>query len=214
MIDFLKLNVLAQELLAKGKLDFNEMLKNEEVQKLVKSGELDKLLNDPMATSILNQFGVKIDELKAFLKENVKVDETIEKTTNLKEELLKKGSDFKEEVFKRGSNMFNTSNIVKEKQEIEHAVYITDENVLVNVNVAGVNKEDIGISLSSKVLNIKIERKGETPDYGNLKYGNIEASILIPAVSLDNNDIEYSLKYGILTVKLKKISEKVKINIK
>lgn len=215
MINLVELHVLAKEILAKGKIDFEEILKNEEIQKLVKSGEMDKLLNDPMASAILNNFGVKIEELKTFLKENVKVDETVEKTNDLKEELLKKGTNLKDEVLKRGTDMFNRRmEPCKKAETIEHAVYVSGEHVIVNVNVAGVNKEDIVISLTSKALNIKINRKGENPNYGNLKYGEIEGSILIPAVSLDENEIDYSLKYGILTVKLRKISEAVKINIK
>ncbi|MCF6246231.1 MAG: Hsp20/alpha crystallin family protein [Desulfobacula sp.] len=89
-----------------------------------------------------------------------------------------------------------------------------DDTVILNVELPGVNKEDICVNIEEKVLTIKGERKLENEDdtfhqreriYGNFKRSfSLSDDILTDEVSADYAD-------GILTLTLKKDTTKEKV---
>jgi HSP20 family protein len=97
----------------------------------------------------------------------------------------------------------------------------TDENILVKVEIPGVEPKDIDISISGNTLTIKGEKKAEKEETGKnyhfveRSYGNFSGSIVLPtSVKFEHAKAEY--KKGILEITLPKSvkSEVKKIPVK
>lgn len=88
-------------------------------------------------------------------------------------------------------------------------IYETKENVVIEAEVPGVNKDDLKIEYSDGVLTIKGERKLEREikeeDYHRLErsYGSFQRSFSVPS-TLDVDKINASYKDGVLRIEIPK----------
>ena len=96
-------------------------------------------------------------------------------------------------------------------------VYQDNDNVVLKAPIAGVRPEDLEISITDEVINIKGERK-ESSEIQKDNYfcqecywGSFSRSYLMP-VAVDAEKAEASLKNGILTIKIPK-QEKTKTRL-
>ena len=88
------------------------------------------------------------------------------------------------------------------------------DNFLVNVELPGMKKEDIDLSIHDGVLTISGERKhehtegkeGETSYRSERYFGRFQRSVTLPAL-VDASKVKASYKDGILTVTLPKSEE-------
>ena len=90
-------------------------------------------------------------------------------------------------------------------------LYQTNDDVVAVIEIPGMRKEDIGISLQDGVLTIAGERKGETVDGDNNArterfVGKFRRSVSLPT-RVDVNKVNANYKDGILTVTLPKAEE-------
>jgi HSP20 family protein len=90
-------------------------------------------------------------------------------------------------------------------------LYQNNDNVVAVVELPGMRKEDIEISLHDGTLTISGERKGETPHGEKAErteryVGTFRRSITLP-VRVDANKVSASYQDGILTVTLSKAEE-------
>ncbi|MFA5109624.1 MAG: Hsp20/alpha crystallin family protein [Patescibacteria group bacterium] len=99
-------------------------------------------------------------------------------------------------------------------------VYQTDNKIIVQSTIAGVEPEDLKISLHHDLLTIKGNRsarkeiKEENYLYRECYWGSFSRSIILPA-EVDSKSVEAEIKNGVLTVTLKKISaEQINIKVK
>ncbi len=99
-------------------------------------------------------------------------------------------------------------------------VYQTNTKIIVKSTVAGVNPEDIKISLHNDLLTIKGSRKMKeiVNDndylYQECYWGSFSRSIILPA-EVDSQNVEAEIENGILTVSLTKSrKENIKVKLK
>ncbi len=90
-------------------------------------------------------------------------------------------------------------------------LYQTNDDVVAVIEIPGMRKEDIEISLQDGVLTIAGERKGETVDGDNNArterfVGKFRRSVSLPT-RVDVNKVNANYKDGILTVTLPKAEE-------
>lgn len=116
------------------------------------------------------------------------------------------------------SHFFDNS--ISEGKVMKTDIIENEKEYVILMDVAGVNKEDINISLEDKKLTIQVEFKEKE----NVTYLRSERFIGIAKRSfyvgdVDKNDIEANQENGLLILKVSKegfnkIQEKKKINIK
>jgi len=88
-------------------------------------------------------------------------------------------------------------------------VFQTDEDIVIKSTIAGVNPEDLDVSINNDMVTIKGERKFEEEVseenfyYQECYWGSFSRSVVLP-VDVIAEKIEASLKNGILTIKLPK----------
>lgn len=93
-------------------------------------------------------------------------------------------------------------------------VYQTDNDIIVKAPIAGVKREDLEISITDEVLNIKGERKEETEvNRENFfaqecYWGAFSRSYILP-IAVNSEKATATLTNGILTIKIPK-EEKTK----
>ena len=93
-------------------------------------------------------------------------------------------------------------------------VYSTDKEIVIKSTIAGVQVEDIDISINNDMLTIRGERQQETEDklqdyyYQECYWGPFSRSVILP-VEVDADQAKASMKNGILTIRLPKV-EKIK----
>jgi len=90
-------------------------------------------------------------------------------------------------------------------------LYQSNDNVIALIELPGMRKEDIGISLHDGMLTIAGERKMETPggekaERSERYIGKFRRSITLPT-RVDANKVSATYKDGILTVTLPKAEE-------
>lgn len=97
-------------------------------------------------------------------------------------------------------------------------VFQTNNNIIIKSTVAGVNPEDLKISLHNDLLTIKGVRKMKDSVsekdylYQECYWGSFSRSIILPA-EVDSRKVEAEIENGILTITLTK-SKKEKIEVK
>ncbi len=90
-------------------------------------------------------------------------------------------------------------------------VYQTEKKIIVKSTIAGVNPEDLKISLHHDLLTIKGSRSSDTEIsendylYRECYWGSFSRSIILPT-EVDSKRVEAELENGILTISLYKIS--------
>lgn len=93
-------------------------------------------------------------------------------------------------------------------------VYQTPNDVVIKSTIAGVNPEDLDISISNDMVTIKGKRekdeeiKGDDYYYQECYWGAFSRSVILP-VDIEADKTEATMKNGILTIRLPKI-EKIK----
>jgi HSP20 family protein len=101
-----------------------------------------------------------------------------------------------------------------EEGQLTIDVYQTDSDIVIKSTIAGVNPEDIDISIANDMVTIRGKRaedekiEAENYYYQELYWGAFSRSVILP-IEVDTDKAKASIKNGILTIKLPK-SEKVK----
>lgn len=93
-----------------------------------------------------------------------------------------------------------------------------DEDIIVNAFVAGVNPEDIQITITRNSVSIRGHRKDEThtdftPIEQELFWGKFERDVMLH-VDLEPDRAEATQKQGLLTIKVPKIDRDRRANLK
>ncbi len=117
-------------------------------------------------------------------------------------------------------NVQNRSRQGDEEGQLTVDVYQNEDDIIVKSTIAGVTADDMDISITNDMVTIKGNRK---PDekikqsdfyYQELYWGPFSRSIILPE-EIDADNAKASMKNGILTLRLPKISrskiKKVKI---
>lgn len=101
-----------------------------------------------------------------------------------------------------------------EEGQLTIDVYQTPSDIVIKSTVAGVNPEDIDISIANDMVTVKGRRmkdkevSAENYYYQELYWGAFSRSVILP-VEVDSDKAKAVIKNGILTIRLPK-SEKVK----
>lgn len=106
-----------------------------------------------------------------------------------------------------------------EEGQLSIDVYQTQKSIIVKSTIAGVNPEDVDISINNDMLTIrgKREEKKQTNSddylYKECYWGAFSRSIILP-VEIEANKIEAILENGVLTVVLPKSKTSKRISVK
>jgi len=98
-------------------------------------------------------------------------------------------------------------------------VYQTSDHIVIKSTIAGVKPEDIDISINNDMITIRGERnqehetKQEDYFYQECYWGTFSRSIILP-VEVKAEEVEASLKNGVLTIRLPKIKKLKSVAIK
>ncbi len=92
-------------------------------------------------------------------------------------------------------------------------VFQTDNDIVIQSTIAGVNHSDLDISVTKEMVTIKGKR--EMPEkikssdyyYQELFWGPFSRSIILPE-DIDSDKAKASMKNGLLTIRLPKLSKK------
>lgn len=101
-----------------------------------------------------------------------------------------------------------------EEGQLTIDVYQTEADVVIKSTIAGVNPEDIDVSITNDMVTIRGKRikdeevQAENYYYQELYWGAFSRSVILP-VEVDADRAKATIKNGILTIKLPK-SEKIK----
>lgn len=98
-------------------------------------------------------------------------------------------------------------------------VYSTDKEIVIKSTIAGVQTEDIDISVQNDMLTIRGERQNEADPkleeyyYQECYWGAFSRSIILP-LEVDANKVAASLKNGVLTIRLPKVRGRKSVAVK
>ena len=100
-------------------------------------------------------------------------------------------------------------------------VYQTDDEIVIQSTIAGVDQNDIDISVTNDMVTVKGKRAAQekirSSDYyyQELFWGSFSRSIILPE-DVDSDNAKASMKNGLLTIRLPKLAntkiKKVKIS--
>jgi HSP20 family protein len=113
-------------------------------------------------------------------------------------------------VEKKGNGWMEEDN---EEGQLTIDVHQTDDEIIVQTMVAGVNPEELDISITRDMVTIKGKREKESSVteedyfYKELYWGTFSRTILLPQ-EIDPEESEASEKNGLLTLRLPKIDKK------
>ncbi|MFZ2072219.1 MAG: Hsp20/alpha crystallin family protein [Minisyncoccia bacterium] len=106
-----------------------------------------------------------------------------------------------------------------EEAELAVDVYQTPTEIIVQTMVAGVKPEDLELTISRDMINIRGKReesrKVEEENYFSkeLYWGIFSRTILLPQ-EIEPEETEATEKHGLLTIKLQKIDKEKKTSVK
>ncbi len=89
----------------------------------------------------------------------------------------------------------------------------TDKNLILDIEVPGVNKDDLKITLQDNILTIKGEKKKVSEEKDESVYraervfGSFERSFTLP-VEVDSDNVDAKVIDGVLEIKLEKVQPK------
>ena len=110
-------------------------------------------------------------------------------------------------------------NKVEQEGQLTIDVFQDEENVVIQSTIAGVNPDDIDISITNDMVTIKGKRAPDqeiAPEdyyYQELYWGPFSRSIILP-VEVDADSAKAAMKNGILTIRLPKLELKKTKKIK
>lgn len=112
--------------------------------------------------------------------------------------------------------------IFQKEGQLTVDVFETDKDIIIQSVVAGVNPEDIDISIEKDMVSIRGKRERRVEEhvenffYQECFWGRFTREVVLPA-EVDKDKAEASMKNGVLTIKIPKIhttnSKKLNINI-
>jgi len=197
----------------------------EKLKKGMGVDELEKIKKTPKKTKDASPVEDKRKEEEIVKKEVVK--KTIKakaKKTSVQPKEKKKEKEKTEEVKKEAPEPATV--LVKEETwpqpegQLAIDVYQTDSELVIQSAIAGVKPDNIDITIEDDVITIKGKRKKLTDEEGDYFYqecywGSFSRQIISPA-EIDPGRVDASLKEGILTIRIPKITrdKKTKIVIK
>lgn len=103
--------------------------------------------------------------------------------------------------------------------ELSVDVFQSDEHVVIKSTIAGVKPEDIDIAIDNDMITIRGERSQEETVqeddyfYQECYWGAFSRSIILP-VEVKSEEVQASLKNGVLTVKLPKAKKSKSVSVK
>lgn len=105
--------------------------------------------------------------------------------------------------------------------ELTVDVYQTDEEIVIQSAIAGIEPEDLDISIEKDMITIRgkrekqFEEKEKNYFYQECYWGRFSRKIILP-VEVNSSKINASMKNGILTIRIPKIEgkKKTKISVK
>lgn len=107
----------------------------------------------------------------------------------------------------------------EEEGRLSVDVYQDDDNIIIKSTIAGVEPENLEITLNNDMLTIRGSREIAHEDtgrdylYQECYWGSFSRSIILP-VEVDINKIDAAIKNGILTITLPKVASKSKKKIR
>ena len=114
----------------------------------------------------------------------------------------------------RAKTPSNSSQKTKKEEEgqLTVDVYQTGSDIIIKSTIAGVSPDDMDISITNDMVTIKGHRKTEEEVkqsdyyYRELYWGGFSRSIILPE-EIDADHAKASMKNGVLTLKLPKLSK-------
>lgn len=85
-------------------------------------------------------------------------------------------------------------------------IHETDNEFIVQMDLPGITKKDVKVSIDDNVLTIRGERNRETTEDYRVQeryYGKFERSFVLPR-NVDSNSVDAEFKDGVLTVHIQK----------
>jgi HSP20 family protein len=152
-----------------------------------------------------------------FFTKNKKNDEQINVEEEITNPLYPTDSDEQDSVITADNSSWEENNDVDGQLSVD--VYQTKDNLVVRSTIAGVKPENIDISIDNDVLTVRGERKmeekivNEDYFYQECYWGNFSRSIVLP-VEVKADEVEASLKNGVLTIVLPKARKNKSIAVK
>ena len=111
-----------------------------------------------------------------------------------------------EEMFQNINPMFR---LEKSSWKPHVDIYETDEDIVIQVTMAGVDKENMEIEISNKAIKISGKRSGNPPRekatyrLAEIQYGSFERVLFLPC-TIDTNKVTASYMNGFLQINLAK----------
>ena len=142
----------------------------------------------------------------------------LSKLAGIKDEPQKNNSSGKENWLKpdkEGSDWLDENY----EGQLSVDVYSTDKEIVIKSTIAGVQTEDIDISVNNDMLTIRGQRQNEADAkleeyyYQECYWGSFSRSIILP-VEVDSDKVAASLKNGVLTIRLPKVRKTKNISVK
>jgi HSP20 family protein len=133
--------------------------------------------------------------------------------------IFKKKEEKKIEAVPEKTQPFWTPMADYEEGQLSLDVYETDKSIVVKSTIAGVNPDDLDITIDNDMLTIRGKRhdesKGESRQYlyKECYWGAFSRSVILP-MEVDPKKIDAALENGVLTVTLKKVKKSNKVGIK
>ncbi len=100
----------------------------------------------------------------------------------------------------------------EEEGQLTVDVYQTEDEIIIKSTIAGVTADDIDISITNDMVNIKGSRKSDEKVrasdyyYQELYWGQFSRSIILPE-EIDADKARATMKNGILTLRLPKLAK-------
>jgi len=191
-----------------------EEISPEELEKKIEEDNLeDNGVSNASVKSFLSKVVKETDEKpKKQKKSSIKAETAkVKKSVSVKED--NKNPSFAE-TSKSKAKWFETEG------QLVVDIYQTDDELVVQSAIAGINPDDLDISIENDMVVIKgkrektIEKKERNYFYSECHWGYFSREIILP-VEVDASKAEAGMKNGILTIRMPKIEkEKKKISVK
>lgn len=143
--------------------------------------------------------------------ENADREESVALKKDLKPAPKAAGSEKREMIRPAKPNPFTHEELATEEEgQLTIDVYQTENEIVIKSPVAGVNSDDLDVSISNDMITIKGRRENDEriPDddyyFQELYWGPFSRSVILPT-EIEADKVRASLKNGILTVRLPKI---------
>ncbi len=144
------------------------------------------------------------------------------KTNNTKQKIAVSAKDKKlagQQTPASDDSWLDQKNPKAQAAELSVDVFEDNKNIVVKSTLAGVNPEDIEVSLNNDTLTIKGKRESAESSEGvnyllqECYWGVFERSINLSA-EVDKSSIKAEIKNGILTIRMRKKSSPEKVKVK